>query len=295
MSSKEKHQTEIQPLFFQILKPTLIAITALVVSFIILYFVLGYYSIDPGFWNLSILFVEVGVGVIIALIVEKRTDENKTNVNRALSSIFGMINEDYVLRRERKNLISRNLKKNLILLRFYTLKNLELIKLWRNENDENLKKKRSKAVLYGFGDIHNSLILLNETKKVGFDVFEFRAIQNIDYLIDSIEKPVFDNVNNECSILKNDNFFDLIRDLGLFTHRILESDPESFESNYRMIKQMKKEPDGTELPVLAVVEKKPGLRKTHDMAIVMHELMSPTIFYQLNKKYDTLKNLENVS
>lgn len=294
MKLNEKQNIKPQSLFLQILKPAIISIGALIGSFFAIYFVFGYYSINPGFWNLAILFVEVGVGVIIALIVEKRTDENKTTVNHALSSIFRMIREDYVLRRERKNLISRNLKKNLIILRFYTLKNLELIKLWKNEKDEKLKEKRGKAISYGFDDIYHSLTLLNETKKVGFDVFEFRAIQNIDYIIDSIEKPIFDNENNECSIVKNESFFDLIRDLVLFTHRILESDPESFESNYRMIKQMKKQPDGSELPVLAVVEKNPGARKAHDISIVMQELMSPTIFYYLNQRYDKLKNLENI-
>ena len=294
LATEEKDNPKI-PILKQILKPVLIAILCLIASYVVFYLIFTYFSIDPGFWNLAILFVEVGVGVIIALIVEKRTDENKTTVNRALNYIYGMVREDYVLRRDRKNLISRNLKKNLIFLIFFTLKNLELVKLWKNEKDKKMKERRAKAILYGFSDIHHSITLLNETKKVGFDVFEYRAIENIDYILNSIEsKPVIDSQNNECELIRNESFFDLIRDLVLFTHRILESDPDSFESNYILQKQFKTQPDGSRLPVLAVLEKNPGKRKAHDISTVMSELMSPTIFHKLNLQYESLRNLEGI-
>jgi hypothetical protein len=116
-----------------------------------------------------------------------------------------------------------------------------------------------------------------------------------DYILNSIEsKPVIDSQNNECELIRNESFFDLIRDLILFTHRILESDPDSFESNYILQKQFKTQPDGSRLPVLAVLEKNPGKRKAHDISTVMSELMSPTIFHKLNLQYESLRNLEGI-
>jgi len=296
--SKEPHPTlSKENLFLKIIKPVVISIPILIVSFVVVYKSLTFYGVDIGFWNLSILFVEVEIGIIIALIVEKRTEENKNTVNKALGYIYNMIQEDYVLRRGRKNLISRNLKKNLIMLRFFTQRNLELIKLWRLEQDSTKKQLRRKALMFGFEDLFHSIKLLKEIKDISFDVFEYHAIELMDYIMMTMESsPVFDLKNNKCYFLTdNREFFDLINDLLSYTTHLLESDPDSFESNYKLEKQLVVDPEGNICTILAVMEKIPGNRKAHDPSLVMSELMAPTIFGKLNEKYSQLKSLEDLS
>jgi len=263
--------------------------------------------LSQNYSTLTAVLITLGAALMIASFESKKSSASiqnlsssialtESNIGKALSEITTMVKDDYVLRKERKNTISRNLKKNLTTLRFFVHKNLELIKLWQKENDSIKKEKRSRAIQYGFSDILYSLRRLNEIKNISFDVFEYKLTEQIDFILNDVEsKPIFELSVNKCYFTHDSHgLFDLINYMLSDINHILESDPDSFESNYKLEKQLKVEPGGFLVPVLAVLEKIPGKRLSHDPSLIMQELMAPTIFYNLEEKYSKLKNLEGI-